>query len=613
MPAEPSARRPRYIEQAHAEFALRAIVAEKSRRSLAWFARYSWHVLESSELEWTPFLQAQCDTLQAFFEGWLVANDTEKKRAAREKDPEASSRWDAMVARADAHWRVHDLARRIGELLVQDLLINGWPGSLKSRFAMVVGPAWVWLHDPTFTIAATSGTGSNVTRDSNTMKELVKGAWYRETFGIAWDVGVNRSGEVVDSTELWSNSAGGYRLSKELFSSWQGVHVDYLAIDDPDDEVKVYGEADRKRTRAKVLAIQDRVRHPTRSIRLLVQQHVHAEDCSAHIIGKGLWSPDNRALPAVLRLPIEFRPARRITTPWGWTDPRTKVGEVAHPERHGPAFIEAKRLVCGSAMFEAKYNQAPETTEGGDIKRGWFRFCRIEGDEAPWRRSERWRDRRFGERPEGCRAREADPAVVIKRKKDGSLDVDWLVLSVDCKGGSLAATSSNVGLVVIAGKGFQRFVLDDQSRILGWLDTLEAIRAMVRQWRPGRVLIEEKAQGPAVLESMKKEIAEANLLDEDGKPIKAIFEGVEGGSATFISRFRGMLPDVEAGLLLVLDGAPWAEDYVGEMSVCPNGHRDDRVDSTSQCLNHYATRGIELEKLKAMTAAMRKLTGARPP
>ena len=53
---------------------LRQVTAALCRASFAEFVKESWPLLESGELEWTEFQQAQCDTLQAFGEDWLAAN-----------------------------------------------------------------------------------------------------------------------------------------------------------------------------------------------------------------------------------------------------------------------------------------------------------------------------------------------------------------------------------------------------------------------------------------------------------------------------------------------------------------------------------------------------------
>ena len=46
----------------------------------------------------------------------------------------------------------------------------------------------------------------------------------------------------------------------------------------------------------------------------------------------------------------------------------------------------------------------------------------------------------------------------------------------------------------------------------------------------------------------------------------------------------------EAGMILLPEGAPWADDYIESMTRFPKGQHDDDVDSTSQALNYLRRR-----------------------
>lgn len=565
---------------------IRQIEAEECRRSFAWFFRRGWSVLEGGELEWNWHLQALCDTAQAFAEGWMVASGRGTQ---------------AMVDRQDRYWMAHGRERLPGELLVQNIVINGGPGTLKSRIWMVFLQPWIWLFDPTYTFAATSGTNKNVGRDSSYAKELVSSAWYRDTFRPPWRVGVTKSGQIVDSTEKWVNSAGGERLSIPLLSSWSGIHADGIGIDDPDDAQKVWGDAARLEVRQKIdRAIFNRVRSQRRSHRFVVQQHVHADDETSNLKVRGApaqdrealtrarcrgaWSIDHRTRWAALVLPVEFNPAKRCTTPWGWSDPRTELGEIIFAAQWTPEVIAAERERLGSAGWSAQGNQDPEDLGGGKVKRAWWSFFTVEGDRPPHR-----------DRPDGCRPRDGDgaaPAVVLPGPASG-YGLDWLSVSVDAKMGSLDENSSNCGLLVVGGRGRQRFVFDDQSRVLDFLESLAAIRSLIRRWGPRRILIEAKAQGEAIMTVLRKELAEGRLLGPGGVPITVVIVPVEGGSASFESRFQAMIPDIEAGLVHLYDGAPWLDDLVDEVCAVPNGRKDDRADALSQLLNYYQRGGEE--------------------
>lgn len=596
---------------------------ERCRDSFAEFFRAGWSVVEGSTLMWAPHLQALCDTAQALAEGWLVSHG----HGTPEMIARQETYWRAAVEREVESGKIQESERPaweatlatspwLRESLVDHLVVNGGPSTLKSRIWMVYLQAWVWLHAPAAAFACTSGTGKNVSRDSRHARDLIGSSWYRDTFRPAWRVGVTSSGRIVDNVELWVNSAGGERISIPWLSSWCGVHVDFLFGDDADDAKKVWSTAHREETRETYdLAMGNRLK--LGSVSMMLQQHVHDDDLTSNLKLRGLpltgdatedtaiikrakasgaWRMASRKRWAAMVLPIEFNPARRCTTPWGWTDWRTEPGEVLFAAQWTPEVIAAEIERLTPAGWAAQGNQDPANSSGGEIDRAWFQWFVIDDDPEPFRH-----------RPQGCLQRHAEGApapYILKRKPNGKLDVEWLVVSVDPKNGSKRKASSNLGLVVMAGKGNMRFVLDDRTRKLGWLETIDAIKALVIQWGPDAILIEEKAQGEAATETLRKDIAAAQIKGPDGRPVVAAVVNVEGGSVSFEDRWNAALPSFRAGLVFLRDGAVWAEEYVDELASVPNGAKDDRADATCQTINHYAGHGGAAERSKRETAAL---------
>lgn len=563
----------------------RADLEARCRDSFAAFFRAGWHVIEGTPLLWSWHLDAQCETAQAFAEGWIVAHGHGTP---------------AMLERQRAHWRRHGREMIDGELLVDHLVCNGGPSTAKSRIWMVFLQAWVWLHAPAAVFACTSGTGKNVTRDSGYAEQLVKSSWYRETFRVPWRVGVDATGKVIDSTERWVNTAGGERMSMVWCSDWSGVHADFLLGDDPNDAKKVWSTAERDEVRDTYdKAMGNRLKFG--SVTMILQQHVHPEDLTMVLKTRGVpdgdkaalarakrcgtWSIDHRKRWAAFSMPVEYNPAKPSATPWGWVDPRTEIGEVLFSAQWTPAVIAAEVERLGPAGWAAQGNQDPETGAGGDVDRAWFGFCLIDGDPLPFR-----------PRPKGCAPRDGDrarPPVVIRRLSSGRLDLDWLEIHVDPKNGSQRKRSSRVGLVLVGGKGNQRFILDDRTDRLGFLGTLDAIREMIIDWAPHgltAVVVEFKAQGEAVIGTITREIAQGAIRDRDGRPVVIAVEDAEGGSTPFDQRFHAALPSFRSGMVHVLDGASWAEEHIEETCAVPNGAFDDRPDAVCQAINRHAAR-----------------------
>ena len=116
------------------------------------------------------------------------------------------------------------------------------------------------------------------------------------------------------------------------------------------------------------------------------------------------------------------------------------------------------------------------------------------------------------------------------------------------------------------------------------------------------VLIEDKANGPAVIQMLRAEIP--GIL-----PINP-----EGGKE---SRLRAVSPLFEAGNVYLPDPsiAPWVEDVIAELTVFPNGAHDDDVDAASQALNWLRARAGGViafyRKQNAETARMREEAKSR--
>lgn len=654
--AETDPRRARFVALGAAGVARAAIAEERARRaeerrkelearcraSFAEFFRAGWHVVEGQRLLWGRHLQLQCDVAQAFVEGWLVAHG--------KATPE-------MVERQRAYWALHERAMPPGacaveapattdggegvpdpyDILVDHLVVNGGPATLKSRIWMVYLQAWVWLHDPTTQWACTSGTEKNVIRDSNNAKKLVKSDWYRETFQITWKVGIDAAKTVIDGVGTWVNSAGGDRVSAIWCSDWSGLHADFFFGDDPNDANKVWRAAEREEVQGTYdNAMGNRLKFG--SLTMVMQQHVYVTDLTSVLKQRGAgdskeererakrcgaWSIAHRKQWAAFVLPIEYDPAKPSSTPWGFADWRAARGEVLFPFQWTSDVIAAEIQRLGQAGWSAQGNQDPENTGGGVVDRTWFGFCVVQGDAPPMR-----------QRPKGCARRgeggdEKLPikeAVVIKRRKDGTLDLDWLEIHMDPKNGSQRKKSSRVGLLTVGGRGNQIFILDDRTDRLQFLGTVDVLREMIIDWAPHGLkaaVIEFKAQGESVIGSIKREIEHGAytdasgkrqpLVDRNGKKIVIAIEDAEGGSTPFKERFDAALLTYRAGLVHVLDGAGFAEEHIDETCLVPNGAFDDRPDAACQAINRHAEQGTALSRLQALTAGMRKLTGARAP
>ena len=157
---------------------------------------------------------------------------------------------------------------------------------------------------------------------------------------------------------------------------------------------------------------------------------------------------------------------------------------------------------------------------------------------------------------------------------------DAMIQSWDCAFKDLRTSDYVVGQVQ-AGLGSRRYLLDQVRSRLDMPRTVQAIRAMSAKYpKSGAKLVEDKANGPAVIQSLQHEIS--GLIEVNP----------EGGA---MSRARAASPEAEAGdWHLPHPGiAPWVLDFVEECASFPNGRHDDQADAWSQGGNYIRRQVIE--------------------
>ena len=94
-------------------------------------------------------------------------------------------------------------------------------------------------------------------------------------------------------------------------------------------------------------------------------------------------------------------------------------------------------------------------------------------------------------------------------------------------------------------------------------------------------IIEDKANGPAVISALSSEITGIIPYNPRGSKL---------------SRVNAISPQIESGnVYLPLSSTyPWVDDYIYEWSVFPNGKHDDMVDATSQALIRFGSSGSNI-------------------
>jgi predicted phage terminase large subunit-like protein len=209
------------------------------------------------------------------------------------------------------------------------------------------------------------------------------------------------------------------------------------------------------------------------------------------------------------------------------------VDEPLWPGRFNRRALDRIQAAVGSYVWTSLYQQRPSPAEGGMFKRHWWRYWRV----LPGR-------------------------------------FDEVIQSWDFAFKETRASDFVVGQVW-GRRGAEKYLLDQVRARMDFTSSLAAVRNLSARWpRAMAKLVEGKANGPAVIAALQKEIP-------------GLIEVEPHGSKE--SRAAAVTPQIEAGNVYLPEPAqaPWVHEYVEEHAAFPNGAHDDQVDATSQALARF--------------------------
>lgn len=433
---------------------------------------------------------------------------------------------------------------------IRDLLINVVPGSAKSRIISVCTPAWMWLQWPPWRAIFLSANPRVALRDSGYCRDLIESEWYQTWFKPEWQIR-----EDQNAIGLYRNTAGGFRQALGFLAKITGDRGDALFVDDPNDPEEAHSETIRTGVNDRWKStVYNRVNDLRTAVRVGIQQRVHEDDFSGNWLKTG--NPEHVCIPMLFeprRLDAETDRIPRVTS-IGWSDPRTEEGELLDPKRFPVEVVEVERNRLGSFGFAGQHQQRPSPAGGGMLKDHWWRFWHPKGRVLP-------------------------PVAV--KLEDGTLfhcpvmelpdDLEELLQSWDMAFKDTKASAYVVGQTW-ARKLADRFLLDEVREKLDFPKTVKAVVDLTEKWPKARLkLIEDKANGPAVIQTLNGHVSGLVAVEPDG---------------TKEARCAAVSPEIESGNVYLPHPliAPWVHGFIGECGVFPNGTYKDRVDAMTQAL-----------------------------
>ncbi len=426
-----------------------------------------------------------------------------------------------------AEW-VQDFLERESQNAYEILVIETPPQHGKSCTVTESLPAWCLGRHPEHRVILASYDSDFAERFCRRNREKIR-ACGRTLFGVSL-------GAVDRAQELELDNGRGRLISRGVMAGITGNPAELIVIDDP---VKNRQEADSAAFRERLWeewqnSLKTRLAAGGRVI--LIMTPWHEDDLAARIL-------KNEPGAELLRLPLEAeegdamgrRPGEPLCPELGKDKGWLRQFKTAY--RSDPK--------GGRRAWTALYQCAPRREEGNLIRRCW------------WRRYDPAQIERF-----------ASELISVDAAFKGGEDNDFVSVQVWGKLGE---------------NYYLRYCLN---RHLDFPGTLAAIRAVAKLYPAARsVLIEDKANGPAVIQTLQREMFCIPVNPLGGK----------------IARVNAVAPAIESGHVYVplTEKAAWAEDFIDQFTAFPAGAHDDMVDAATQALSRLIFAGGTLPPPKA--------------
>jgi predicted phage terminase large subunit-like protein len=335
--------------------------------------------------------------------------------------------------------------------------------------------------------------------------------------------------EDQNQKQEYENTARGHMIATSVGGTLTGKGGDIIVEDDmlkPDESESEAVRYHMKAMHQQVLS--SRLDNPKTGIRVVVEQRTHVDDLTGNILkNEQGWN--------LLKLPLVAEKDEEITFPISKRIISRKVGDLLNSERHGVEEVADMKRTMGSRTFAAQGQQNPSSEVGNILKRKWWKYWTVI--------------------PSGFDVLLTSWDMSFKETKEGSFVVGQLW----------------------GKRGADYYLLKQMRERCDFSEALQMVIIMAAQ-NPGATahLIEDKANGPAIISSLQKKVSGLIPIQPQGSKI---------------ARAQAVSPIVEGGNVYLPDPIvnPWVNDYIEECAAFKgtDGEVNDQVDATTQALNFF--------------------------
>lgn len=461
------------------------VKAELCRRDFFYFLKEFIHVTIKEEIVWNWHIEFLCEKLQEY--GKAIIN--------REPFPK------------------------------EYLIINVPPGSSKSTIVSQFFPVWLWINDPTAVTISLSYSQNLSIRHGMRSRDIMNDEKFKRYFPHI-KFKPDQNNKMALGLEQ-----GGVRIISSVGGTITGDHAHCLIIDDPLNVEESTSDAERSNA-------NDFIRHtlPTRKKNskltptIIVMQRLHEADPTGMLLEEMPELCEHICLPSEIDNNIRPTYLKEMY-----------VDGLLDPVRVDKEVIESKRKALGSYHYAGQYLQKPAPSEGGIIKKDYFKI--IDQEHCP----------------KGTVNFVVDSAYTEDERNDPSGYLSYIHF-----GNSIYITNFH--------KGYYDF--NEQIKKLPEF-------AKANNYNNQSVIyVEPKASGKDLVSILKKQ---SNLnIKEDKSPTK-----------DKEARVNDIVSFLEAGRVFLVRGG-WNTDFITQCATFPNAKHDEEVD----CLVMAARRSFLKSKLK---------------
>jgi predicted phage terminase large subunit-like protein len=424
-----------------------------------------------------------------------------------------------------SNWHIDYLAEHLEAVSAGEcprLLINMPPRSMKSLLVSVLWPTWEWIRRPSGRWIFASYAESLASKHSIDRRTVLQSDWYR----TRWGTQVKLASDQNVKNEFMTTRRG-HMIATSVGAGITGKGGDRIVVDDPHNPTQAESDAQRQValsyfTQSLVPRLDDKKRGAI----VVVMQRLHERDLSALC--------QDLAFTHVC-LPAEAEERTVHAFPRSGRQVSRDPGNLLWPAREGRSELDMLQRVLGSAAYAGQYQQRPAPAGGTIFNPNWFKYYK-DVPRGLSRITQSW-DMAFKDR--------ADSDYVVGLV-GGTVGADIYI--VERVKGQWSFSETCVHVQRFAGK------------------------------HPGvhTILIEDAANGPAIIDTLRRKLAGIIPVKPDG-----------GKSA----RAYAVQPTVEAGNVYLPDPRPhgtllperaWVDDFLHQLRIFPKGAHDDDVDAFTQ-------------------------------